>query len=638
MTFSGPPVAPLDRGFKNHIAGLRGIAVLGIVFFHFGVAAFPGGYVGVDVFFVISGYLISQRLYADLADGTFSLTGFFERRARRIAPAFIVVSVVTTALAAVILYPVQLVDYAQSLIWSVLLSGNAYFYAHSDYFAPAAHELPLLHYWSLGVEEQFYVLFPLILLACIRFGQRTFAIAVCLLFIVSLIASETTLQVNPPAAFYLLPFRAFELLLGAALALPEVPAVRRRVVAGVTTGVGCGLIVGAMVLFSERTTFPGVMALVPCAGAALVIWGGDAGLSSPGRLVSVRPLMFFGAISYSLYLVHWPIVVFTRIVAPGLDPSVFAVGALVASTVLAWLSYRFVEQPMLRQRRRFNRPIVFGAVAAGAVTLVASGIAIRALDGMPWRVDDKVAALAAYGQYAEADSMFRAGVCFLRADQPPSDLDPQCLPTDKPNVILWGSSYVAHLWWGLAPLLAERGYALGQATASACRPLIGFDTPDLPHCADFNAFALAWLLENRPSMVIVDGAINNDAELQLLDASVQKLKAAGIHVVILGAIPLYNRPVPIMLADWLQEGRYDNRATPEDFLNSWPIRADAITAPHFGSDPSVTYVSLLSVFCPDAMCVVEEHGVPLLYDSAHFTKQGSAYCAAAIVDRIVSRL
>lgn len=624
-----------ELGFQRHIAGLRGVAVLGIVLFHFGVAILPGGYVGVDIFFVISGYLISRRLYAELAAGTFSLPGFFERRARRIAPAFIFVSAITTAFAVTILYPQELVDYARSLIWSVLFSANAFFYAHSGYFDPAADEQPLLHYWSLGVEEQFYILFPLILMAVSRFGRRAAAIVVGVLFVVSLAASQTVLQVDPPAAFYLLPFRAFELLIGALLALPGVPAPRRRLVAGAATTIGCALIAAAMVLFSEQTAFPGVMALIPCVGAALAIWGGDPGVSLPGRLLSVRPLMFFGAISYSLYLVHWPIVVFAGMTMPALDPGLFTAAALAGATAFAWISYRFVEQPFLHSRSRPNRWIALGGMLAGAVALAACGVALKTLDGLPWRVSDRVAALAAYGRYTEADSMFRTGVCLLRADQQPSDLDPRCLPVERPSVVLWGSSYVAHFWWGLAPLLEDRGYALGQATAAACRPLIGFETPALPHCAAFNQFVLDWLLEHRPSIVVMDGAISNDAELRLLDNSVQKLKAAGIHVVILGAIPIYNRAIPLLLADRLVEGRHDLRAGMEDLYEGWPLRADALTTPFYQHDPSVGYISLLRAFCPSDQCVVERDGVPLLHDPVHFTKEGSSYYASLIVDGIV---
>lgn len=638
-TASPPLMSPAfqtpEFGFQWHIAGLRGIAVLGIVLFHFGIAVLPGGYVGVDVFFVISGYLISRRLYADLAAGTFSLPGFFERRVRRIAPAFIFVSALTTAFAVTILYPQELVDYARSLIWSVLLSANTFFYAHSGYFAPAADQQPLLHYWSLGVEEQFYILFPLILLAVARFGRWGLAIVVGILFVASLAASQTALGINPSAAFYLLPFRAFELLLGALLALPGVPAPRGRIIAGSATALGCGLITAAMILFNEQTAFPGVMALIPCVGAALAIWSGDPRVSLPGRLLSLRPLMFFGAISYSLYLVHWPIVVFARMTMPGLDPWLFAVAAMAGATALAWISYRFVEQPFLRRRIRSSRWIVLGGTCAAGMALIACGIALKTLDGLPWRVSERVAALAAYGRYTEADSMFRTGVCLLRADQQPSDLGPQCLPGERPSIVLWGSSYVAHFWWGLAPLLQDRGYALGQATAAACRPLIGFDTPALPHCAAFNQFVLDWLLEHRPTAVVMDGAINDAAELQLLDSSVQKLKAAGIHVVILGAIPIYNRAIPLLLADWLAEGRHDLRAGMEDLHERWSLRADAVTTPFYESDPSVSYISLLRAFCPNDRCVVERSGVPLLYDPVHSTKAGSAYYASIILDRIV---
>lgn len=618
--------------YRAHIDGLRAVAVLGVVLFHFGATWLPGGFVGVDIFFVISGFLISKSIYADVADGSFSIFGFYERRMRRIAPAFFVVTALTSVAAFLILFPNQLLSYARSLIWSVLAFGNVYFYLRADYFGPSAEELPLLHYWSLGVEEQFYFLFPALILGCRRFFPKALPWVVLALLAASLAACELIRQHNPAAAFYLLPFRAFELLIGAALALPGMRFPENRFVGGAAVIAGSGLIAAAMLRITSHSPFPGLLALLPCLGVALVIWGGERTQGLPARLLGLRPLLFFGAISYSLYLVHWPIVVFARQVVPDLPAPAFLIGGVTLSTLLGWASWRFVEQPVRFNRAVFPRVLIFGGTAAGAAALLVFGVVTTSNRGFPGRLDPEIQRILAYTNYAFR-SVVRDGLCFIRQGQSPADLAPECLPTHRPSIVLWGSSHVAQFVGALLPMAKERGYAVGQITGAACLPLLDFKNPHSPVCDELNRFAFDWLLKHKPSIVVIGGDVFVSPDhLTQLDSAIAQLTAVGIRVVVLGPIPMYKRPVPEILAVRMYRQNADTRAS-ED-MDEATFRSDRLLTQHFAKDPKVLYVSILQNMCPDMNCHMLLDGEPMEFDATHFTKKGVAYYGSRLGDLI----
>jgi len=310
----GTDGAHCGLAYRPHIDGLRAIAVLGVLLFHFG-APLRGGFLGVDIFYVISGYLIFKSILGDLNAGSFSFVDFYQRRLRRLFPAFAAVTLVTAAISSAFLFPTQLVSFEKSLIAAATFTTNFYFYGTTSYFSPLATSIPLLHYWSLAVEEQFYLLFPLAVVLLNRFGYRTLLTAIALITLGSLIACEIINRFNPTAAFYLLPFRAFELLIGSltAVQVPTKHLVRARSLAATAIFLGVILILGAMLLINDTVELPGLFTLVPCLGTAAVIWGGEHAYGSHCvKLLSFRPLVQIGRLSYSLYLVHWPIVVFSK--------------------------------------------------------------------------------------------------------------------------------------------------------------------------------------------------------------------------------------------------------------------------------------------------------------------------------------
>ena len=332
--------------YRADIDGLRAIAIVPVVLYHAGFPGLKGGFVGVDVFFVISGFLMASLILSEIDQGAFSLGHFYERRVRRIFPALFA-TIAASAVAAWLLFmPIEFQYFSRSAMAAALFGSNILFWQESGYFDAAAELKPLLHTWSLAVEEQFYIVFPLLMLVIARFRRQWTGWILCTLLLVSFGLSIWQVESAPVAAFYLLPSRFWELLLGAVLALGLVPRSNSPIVAQALVLVGIILIGVAVFAYDEDTSFPGLSALVPCLGAALVIHG-RAEDTPIGRALSWPPLVFIGLISYSLYLWHWPVIVFQRtdaIFAPETTGAV-KVALVGASIGIAFLSWRFVERP-----------------------------------------------------------------------------------------------------------------------------------------------------------------------------------------------------------------------------------------------------------------------------------------------------
>lgn len=376
-----PARAP-SHHYRPEIDGLRALAVLPVLAFHAGFDAFGGGFVGVDVFFVISGYLITGILLKELDAGRFSLLSFYERRARRILPALIAVMLVCLPAAALLLLPRDLEDFTQSLVAVASFSSNILFWLESGYFDRTAELKPLLHTWSLAVEEQFYILFPLLLLALWQAPRVRLLAVLGLAFGVSLGLAEWGARAFPSAAFYLLPTRAWELLLGVFCAIwlhhrgtSFAPGAGVQVL-GLA---GLALIAAAVLLFDHDTRFPGMPALLPTVGTGLIIL-----CAVPGTLVHAllrqRLLVGIGLISYSAYLWHQPLFAFVRYASPE-EPAPLLMGALLLAVLpLAWVSWRFIEHPFRHPGRISARAVLRGGALAG-IACLGLGIAGALTDG-----------------------------------------------------------------------------------------------------------------------------------------------------------------------------------------------------------------------------------------------------------------
>lgn len=371
--------------YRREIDGLRALAVLPVIFYHAGFAGFGGGFVGVDVFFVISGYLITSIIVEEHAQARFTLAGFYERRARRILPALFVVLFACLPLAWWLLLPYELVEFGESLMAVVVFASNILFWLNTDYFAATAEQIPLLHTWSLAVEEQYYVLFPLLLLLLWRLGKVWVFASLAVITLLSLGYSEWMWRnASVEANFFLLPSRAWELMLGALAAL----YLRERTLpqgqlAQWGSIIGLGLLCYAVVFFHEAIPFPGLAALVPTVGAVLLIVFA-APSTWVGSLLACKPLVGIGLLSYSAYLWHQPVFVFARLQALDALPILWMVGFSVLSFVLAYISWRWVEQPF-RNRQNFSRGQIFTMALFVSVVLLALGAALVWTEGAAGR-------------------------------------------------------------------------------------------------------------------------------------------------------------------------------------------------------------------------------------------------------------
>ena len=370
--------------YRPEIDGLRAVAVLPVILFHAGFGLFSGGYVGVDVFFVISGYLITSILLADLERGRFSILRFYERRARRILPALFVVMLACLPFAYLWMLPTQLKDFAQSLVATVFFASNILFWREDGYFAAAAELKPLLHTWSLAVEEQYYLLFPPVLLGLWRIGRRWAFWAVVTVAVLSLGLAEWGWRNSPSANFYLAPTRAWELLAGSICAFLSLGRAQRS--NEVLGAAGLGLIVFAIFAYDDTTPFPSLYGLAPVAGTALVILFASGGTWT-GRLLSLRGFVGIGLISYSAYLWHQPLFAFARLRTIGEPTTVLMTGLAVLSLLLAWATWAWVEQPFRRRGTQLlpERRTMFAASGTVAAVFVAIGLAGHVGEGFEGR-------------------------------------------------------------------------------------------------------------------------------------------------------------------------------------------------------------------------------------------------------------
>ena len=488
--------------YRRDIDGLRTVAVLPVCLAHAGIPGFSGGFIGVDIFFVISGFLITGILVREAEEGRFSLLGFYERRARRILPALFAMLAVALAVGYAILPPVQYQGLAQSTVATVIFASNIWFLrVTGDYFGTEAELEPLLHTWSLAVEEQFYIVFPLIVWLLARRGRGGLLLTVAAITALSFAASVWAMTGARAENFFLAPLRAWELGLGALLALWRAPALGRAMTEGIALG-GAGLIAASILLLDGDSAFPGLTALPACLGAAALIWAGAHRRTAVTWLLSTAPFVGIGLISYSLYLWHWPPLVLARLMTGSLELAPATGLALVAfAFVPAVLSWRFIERPFRQSAptARISRRGVLVMTVVGAGTLAGFAGMVREFDGAIWRFAPEIR--ATYLAAAE-----RSPVELTCARRDLDDLFcPHGVPSAQPSVLLWGDSHASAFVPGFAHWLTETGQAGYSIAKGACPPLLGLDRPrDEPGhgCAAFNEGVIAFLAA-RPEIETV---------------------------------------------------------------------------------------------------------------------------------------
>jgi len=640
--------------YRADIDGLRAIAVLAVVFYHLDSDLLSGGYVGVDVFFVISGYLITSIIAREIDNGEFSITKFYERRCRRILPALFGVIAVTLAVGCVLLDPGSLIQLGKSTAATVLFGSNILFYNEAGYFDSAAELKPLLHTWSLAVEEQYYIFFPLILLAISKFRGR-YLYWILFLAVLSLISAAWLIKSNPTAAFYLIHARAWELFVGSLLALGALPVVHHGLVRELLALTGLILIAFAATVFDSGTQFPGITALLPTVGAALIIYAGNEGESVVSRLLSVRPMVAVGLISYSLYLWHWPIIAYIRVYSITEPPTLAYPLALLLMFALAVLSWKFVERPF-RHKVLLSRPrsMLVGSALASAALIVIS-VLIAKGGGLPWRDGG-----SHYDSLVAQNDNWR--VCEGRAARAEelSDLCELGVKNADASFLLWGDSHARALYTGLDQQASTSRASGRYAAKAACPPLLNLERPDRStSCHAFNQGILK-LIADSPQLdtvVLVSrwalyatgtrykqesgGSVilqavnspNSDADnfdlFRLgLKATVAELQLLGKRVIVLAQIPEIGYNVPSSLYVANVSGR-DIEGIIAPRLEEFNQRTQLVNAvlEELREDFGMHILWPSEMLCDDQVCHLLERGQPLYRDDNHLSAIGSVWLA-----------
>lgn len=553
-----------SRGrYRRDIDGLRAVAVVSVLMFHVGLG-FPGGFVGVDVFFVISGFLIYSILLRDLSSESFSFLNFWERRARRIAPALIVSTLATVIAGWFLLLPEDYADLGVSLIYQSAMAANIYFWQESGYFAAPAEVRPLLHNWSLAVEEQFYIFFPILLFLIDRSRKlktklpRILGLGLLVSFLLSVLA----LGDYPEATFFLLPSRAWELLLGACLAHYPKGAVPRKMLYRQAFGLLAVVLIAVPVFYySKSTSFPGAAALAPCFGTAIIIaLGMIPGLPETfvSRLLSTRVFVSIGIISYSLYLWHWPMIAYLNYWRLGETEFAEQFAVVLGSFALAYLSWRYVETPFRTRQICASQSSIYLFAGSGIVVLLVAGCWLRLSVGAPDRFSDETIRYAAFSEDREfikehklAD--IREGALTEIGSKEASAGD---------AILVWGDSHAMAAMPGFDAyfdLCRIKGLAV---TRSSTPPVLGYYNPKSPlreRSRDFNSEIFSFIQREHIRKVVLVGrwsyylGADRSEDLEhsfdfYLIQTVKELRRLGVAVWVLREAPAYRVNVPRALA------------------------------------------------------------------------------------------
>jgi peptidoglycan/LPS O-acetylase OafA/YrhL len=644
---SGAPV-----GHRPDIDGLRAIAVLSVVFFHAGLPVFSGGFVGVDVFFVISGYLITSIVRGQLAQGGFRIGDFYDRRIRRIFPALFAVVAVTTAVACWWMMPFDLQGYGGNLAAMAGFASN-FFFIKTGYFDGGADIMPLMHTWSLAVEEQFYILFPIVFALLARRGAAATRWGIVLLLAASLIVNVYGVRHSAKFAFYTPWHRAWELLAGSVLALGWAPLIARRWLREALAIAGTAAIAIAVFAYDGEIPFPGAAALLPVVGAALLIHTGAGGAPTwIGRALSTRSAVFIGLVSYSFYLWHWPIFVLARYrLMRELSPSE---GLLLSALalLLAVLSWRFVERPFRHgagQQRR-HRVFAVAALCSAGAALVGGGLYVTR--GIPGRLSAPVraAAMAAFDENPDSETCHNHKAAQI-------DADDACLIGSgaEPTFAVLGDSFADALVPGIAAAARDVGRTGFVLTKGGCSPLLETGSPE---CQGISAAALGFL-KRHPKIDTVlmsarwsgfaEGARfgENRAKLALTDARTvtpsvednRRVMAEGFdrslaalaprRVVVIAFSPEQEVRPPRVIALSRRYGTEGVTGVGRAVYDQRQRKAHAIIDP-LAQRPNVSVIDLGPALCDEERCPGERGGIVLYSDDNHVSRSG----AVAIKDTL----
>ncbi len=654
-----PPQRKTSLPYRPDVDGLRAVAVLLVVFDHLQTRV-AGGYIGVDVFFVISGYLISSVILSEMAAGRFSLINFYERRVRRILPALLGMLLGCAAITCFCSVPSETADFARSLLSAVFSVSNFFFWLHTrsgflnwhhaGYFDASRSGLDtLLHTWSLAVEEQFYIVFPLFLMMVRRWFPNRLAAAIWSITGFTFALACIWANRDPTAAFYFAPLRAWELLIGTIVSQHYVPVIGGKWGRNFAALAGLLLILVPSIRYTAATRFPGLAALPPCLGAALLLAAGETGTSLVGRLLSWRPFVFIGLISYSLYLWHWPLIIFLEENYIHLDygsPKRLKMAVLVASLMIATVSWLFIERPFRTGRFRPGRRALFRITGAVASLTVVVGLFMAASDGLASMFPAEALEIDR-NTMQDFNGAYRSNECFYdpRVSTFEQFNKSRCLSDDslRRHALLVGDSHAAHLYPGLVAEFPEVNFS--QATIAGCLPLLTQPLDRQSECDGkmWNYIYGDYIPHHRIDAVLMAGRWD-DADIPELGRTILWLKQRGIKVILFSPTPGFDVPLPRLLTFSL---RHRDLSLIDRHRKLESVETDIKLSVLAREKWDVSYISFYEDVCATNLnteisaplqaasgCpVYAEPGVPLLFDSNHFTVEGSVLYAKTIKAR-----
>ena len=663
--------------YRADIDGMRALAIAAVVLFHAGVRPFSGGFVGVDIFFVISGFLIGGIVDRDVSRGSFSFATFYVRRAKRILPALIAMTLCVSAIALSIMSADELRKFATSSAASLLGISNLWYFRSATYFSPDAHLDPFLMTWSLGIEEQFYLIFPPLMLLLHRFDRKTVIRCIAVLCILSLIICVWGTARSPVAAFYLLPTRAWELGLGTLLALVQArrPFRPARIVRE-SLGIGGLLLVGAAVFgFNEQIPFPGIAAALPVFGALALICAEGSTINR--RLLASPPLVGIGLVSYSWYLWHWPLMAFVRICSPETPPVLLLSSVALVSLGIAFLSWRFIERRFRHQGghqpRVSSRLLLRYGIALAVCLLIPASFYFG--EGLSRRMAAPGPQIAAVLAEAHVEP------CLAGYGRSQLDRSAVCVTGGvSPRVALLGDSHAAALGPSLRKLAREHQYGFEQFTKASCPPLLGVTRQMSSHprhsaeCLLYNRQAITSIMQDKAVRTVILAAFWSapfepdlagadesyiDRGTSIVPASsgavalraglartVASLVESGKKVVVLGDVPRFAfDPARQQYSEALPVRALLQRLFAPSFHLSGELADERYVLPPAGETSSIVrraaqevhgslYLSLSDTLCQSGRCRIREGVKPYYIDAQHLTRVG----ADAVLTRLQSAI
>jgi len=646
--------------YRPDIDGLRAVAVLSVLLFHANPDWLTGGYVGVDIFFVISGYLITTIISKEISQGSFTVVGFYERRFRRLLPALFIVVLFCGFIGLILLHPRDLIDLAQSIFATSLFSSNILFNFESGYFDGPAEFKPLLHTWSLAVEEQYYLLFPIFLVLVNKYSKLSFRMWIFFLFILSFLICVTGTLLNPTAAFYLLPSRAWELLAGSLIAVRALPFMKNRILREVLALLGVFCIYFSLIFFTPNTFFPGYTAALPVIGTILLLYSGENQTYKTivARVLSNRLLVGIGLISYSLYLWHWPVLVYanyattSEINAPQLGL------AMVSIFTLAVLSWKYIETPLRKKYIIASTRHMLVASGLASLMMAAIGVTLISMNGLPTRY-----AFASSEYTNDSVEWDRWGACQDDMETRLSYGGGLCgvgVGVGDPMFLFWGDSHARALAPAIELSAIQQSKEGVIATKTACPPLLGIDRAGQTSCAKFNDMLLKYLKSNNSiQTVILAGRWNlvftgepykeesgDSVELVNVQAgdnvehgnawyldlglrrTVRSIIGLGKSVVVVNQIPEIGYDVRrIDFISHIFSSSLDERIAPS--LDEYRSRSQGIHSilKDISTEYSLDVIEPENYLCTHEMCHVSLSGITLYLDDDHLSTAGARYIA-----------